>query len=153
GLSKQAIERFALLYCPEGYFSRRVLIPVCNRFGDYRTFVTRAIDATPEKKYLYPKGTMMGQLLYNLHYIRQQTVWLVEGCFDAIHCFPYAVASFGKKISEAQIRLLRLHGITRVFVFYDAESWQMTPELHQKTVDRLRSYFFTYDMRLPKDTV
>lgn len=153
GLSISDIKKFAFMYCPEGFYAERVIAPVCDRKGNYRTFVSRSINPTAAKKYLYPKGTSTSRLLYNLHFIKNTNkVWIVEGIFDAIHCFPYAVASFGKQIHDAQISLLRLHGITRVYLLWDAEAWQNTPELWERAANKLSEYFFTFPIKLPKYT-
>lgn len=151
-VSLQEMKKFALLYCPDGYFQDRIIIPVCDRKGNYRTFVSRAIESTAEKKYLFPKGSTVSRLLYNLHFVTRRSVWLTEGVFDAIHCFPYAVATFGKHISDYQMLLLRLHHIDTVYLLWDHDAWQATPELWQRAVARLRAYFFTYQVKLPADT-
>ncbi len=118
------IEQFACFYCSEGFYA-----------------------------YWNPKGAPLSQMLYNIHFLRQtHSVWLTEGVFDSIHCFPYACATFGKKISDAQITVLRLCGIQRVFLLWDAEAWQKTPDEWEKAVERLRRYFFTYPVKLPHST-
>ena len=157
-ITKEQSEFYGLLYTPEGYFGRRVLVPVCNFFGEYRTFVARAIDKDAEKKYLYPKGCKISTLLYNLHHMgmragaqRKRPVWLVEGVFDAIHCAPLAVATFGKHISDSQIRLLRRLDPTYVVLLWDWDAWHETPALSNDAVWRIGQYFDTYLVQLPKE--
>lgn len=154
GLTEEEIERFGLCYCPEGFYQRRVIIPICDRHGVYTTFTARSIDANATKKYLFPKGAHVSQLVYNLHFMHQRTsVWLHEGCFDAIHCFPYGTALFGKHISAAQITCLRLAGITTVYLLLDAEAWQKTPQEYANVVYRLRQHFLTFSIKLEHSTV
>jgi hypothetical protein len=126
--------------------------PVFDRQGNYRTFVSRAIDSHAEKKYLFPKGAAISHLLYNLHFIQGSSVWLTEGIFDAIHCYPHAVATFGKYLSAFQLMLLRLHGIDTVYLLWDAEAWQQSPDLWNRAVTQLKNYFFTYPVKLARDT-
>lgn len=153
GLSTDAMQRFALLYCPDGYFSQRVIVPICDRRGNYRSFAARAINPAVTPKYLYPKFSSTSSMLYNLHFIKQTNrVMLVEGVFDSIHLESRAVASFGKQVSQAQINQLRLHGITHVTLLWDAEAWQNTPNLWARAVRRLSEYFFTFQIKLPHST-
>lgn len=154
-LSVQAMQEFAFFYCPRGesYWQDRVIAPVCDRKGNYRMFVARAVDPLASKRYLYPKGSTTSRLLYNLHFIPPgATVWITEGIFDALHCFPHAVASFGKHLSDHQISQLRMHGVSRVVLLFDAEAWQKTPELWYRAVGKLRRHFFTYAVKLPHST-
>ena len=154
GLTEKHIHKFGLFYCREGFYARRLVIPVLDRQGAYRTFQTRTIDKTEPKKYLSAPGGKLSHLLYNLHFIgRRSYAWLVEGIFDSIHCFPYGVATFGKKISSEQINLLRLSGVTQVFLLFDAEAWQKTPKEWNKTVRALCQHFFTVEVKLSEDTV
>lgn len=153
GLSIADMKKFGMLYCEEGFYGQRIIAPICDRKGNYRTWVSRSILPSVSKKYLYPKGTATSRLLYNLHFVRQTNkVVIVEGIFDAIHFFPYAVASFGKQIYDAQISLLRLHGITTVHLMFDAEAYQETPELWEKAVKKLSQHFFTFPVKLERDT-
>lgn len=152
-LSIEDMKKFAFFYCKEGYYAERVIAPVCDRKGNYRTFVSRSIHGNASKKYLYPKGTAISNLLYNLHFIKQTSkVMIVEGIFDALHCYPLAVASFGKHISQQQISSLRMHGINTVFLLFDAEAWQETPDLWNRAIDKLSQHFFTFPIKLPDDT-
>lgn len=149
------MQKFAFLYCPRGddYWQDRIIAPVFDRKGNYRTFVSRAIDPTVPKRYLYPKGSSMGSLLYNLHFVKPgATVWITEGIFDALHCYPHAVASFGKNLSDNQILQLRMHGVSRVALLWDHEAWQQTPELWERAVQKLQKHFFTYQVKLPHST-
>lgn len=154
-LSVQAMQEFAFLYCPRGesYWQDRVIAPVFDRRGNYRMFVARAVDPLAPKRYLYPKGSTTSRLLYNLHFMRPgATVWLTEGIFDALHCFPHAVATFGKHLSDKQVFQLMLHRVSRVVLLWDAESWQETPELWDSAVSKLQKHFFTYPLKLEHST-
>jgi hypothetical protein len=154
GIDKFHCEHFGLLYCPEGYFGRRVLVPICDYFGEYKTFVARSIDKDAEKKYLFPKGCKTSTLLYNIHNIsqrdKQRPVWITEGVFDAMHCSPLAVATFGKHITDSQVRLLRKLGPSYVVLLWDWDAWHNTPELWQKAVWKLNEHFDVVQIRLPE---
>ena len=152
-LSVEDMKRFALLYCPTGFYGNRIVIPIFDRLGEYRMFTSRSILPDEKKKYITSKGGSTSRLLYNLHFIKQtNTVALVEGPFDAMHFFPYSVSLFGKEVSQAQIDLLRRCNITRVYVLLDAEAHQKTPEKYERTIKKLSKYFFTFPVRLPSNT-
>jgi hypothetical protein len=155
-IEQSQCEHFGLLYCPEGYFGRRVLFPICDYFGEYKTFVARAIDPDAEKKYLFPKGCKTSTLLYNIHNItlrgngRHRPVWITEGVFDAIHCSPLAVATFGKHITDSQVRLLRKLGPSYVVLLWDWDAWHETPELWNKVVWTIGQHLDVYGVKLPE---
>jgi hypothetical protein len=152
GLTKEQVEFSGLLYTPEGYFGRRVLVPICDSLGEYQTFVARAIDPHVDRKYLFPKGSHVSKLLYGGHFFTRyrSVIWLVEGVFDAIHCAPMALATFGKHISESQINLLRHLGPERIVLLWDWDAWAITPDLWQRAVERLREYFDVVEVKLPR---
>lgn len=152
-LSIEDMKKFAFLYCKDGFYADRVIAPIFDRKGEYRTFASRSIHGSVAKKYLYPKGTSISQLLYNLHFVKQTNkIMIVEGIFDALHCFPHAVASFGKHISDRQISSLRMHGMNTVYLVWDAEAWQETPDLWARAVQKLSEHFFTFPIKLAQDT-
>ncbi len=152
GLSFATMNKFALMYCPEGFYARRIIIPVCNRHGEYTTWVGRAIDSTVQPKYLYPRGNSISKFVYNLHRVRGTVVYLTEGVFDSIHCAPFGVAIFGKEVSDAQIIAMRVHGIRQVFLLLDAEASQKTPQLYAKVLHKLQQHFLTFSVKLECDT-
>lgn len=155
-VNAEAVERFGLLYCQSGYYEDRIIIPVVDWRCRYRTFVARAV--TPHhaltRKYLYPRGSSIGSLLYNIHYFygKKREVWLVEGIFDAIHCWPYAVCTFGKNLTKSQLMLLRASGIMEVYLLWDSDAWQNTPDKYEHVCRMLREYFIFHDVRLKHDT-
>jgi hypothetical protein len=98
---------------------------------------------------------MISKLVYGLGFplLRQQSsVYLVEGVFDVFHCWPRAVGTFGKHLSQAQVNVLRTVGVQEVYLLWDAESWQTTPDLWDHAVKKLSSYFLTVPVQLPHST-
>lgn len=78
--------------------------------------------------------------LYGEHQLeswRNQTILLVEGQLDALHCWQEgvpAVANLGKSWSDAKSKLLRKSGIRKVVVFFDPDVYETT-ESKPTTVD------------------
>lgn len=152
GISASMAERFGLRYSDSGVYwyrnaygkmdfqdySKRVIIPIYDIDGKLASFQGRDITGLAPKKYLFPpEYATTGSVLYNLHNVKdKQTLVIGEGVFDAfaiqaaldldVRFKNYgAVASFGKKLAEAQIATLRslaAAGTLRsVVIMWDAE--------------------------------
>jgi DNA primase len=82
----ETAQYFNLGYIREGYFGKRILIPIHNLGGELISFQARDITGLAEKKYLFPKGfASTGSVLYNgQNAIGKKRAVLVEGAFDAI---------------------------------------------------------------------
>lgn len=156
GLNKERSLLFGLYYCPSGFYGKRIIIPVFDSSGNYETFVARSIKGVSassgsKSKYLYPKGCKVSQCLYPLHLVgKRRSLWLVEGVFDAMHVFPYGVATFGKHLSQAQIELLRDSACEEIVLLWDWDAWHVTPTLWRQALEKLSKYFVTVAVCLPK---
>ena len=146
------IKQFGILYCQEGWYIDRIIIPVFDHRKQYKTFVSRNVGplGLHRKKYEYPKYCGISHLLFNLHFLAgKHTIWLTEGIFDALHTFPYSVATFGKHLSDTQMNLLKMHGCLRIVLMWDNDAHSVTPDLWKKAVARLKKYFFVTEVKLP----
>jgi DNA primase len=150
---RKEIERYGILFCRDGWYADRIIIPVFSHRKSYCTFVSRTINSTlpaGRKVYEFCSKSGISHLLFNLCFFRHQsTVWLTEGTFDAFHTFPYSVATFGKHISDPQINLLKLKGFTRVVLMWDWDAWATTPDLWNGVISRLKRHFFVTPVKLP----
>lgn len=117
-------------------YDNYVLIPIYDD-GKIRGFLGRyGARKVPEDKLRYNNsiGTEFAELLFGYDEIteRTSTVILVEGCFDKIavdkvlHLWDddevKCVCTFGKKISDKQIKKLMLKGVTNVILLYDFDA-------------------------------
>ena len=117
-------------------YENYVLIPVYDG-GEIRGFLGRYGDSkVPDNKLRYNNsiGTEFSELLFGYDEITDNTntVILVEGCFDKIavdkvlHLWDgeevKCVCTFGKKISDKQIKKLMLKGVTNVILLYDFDA-------------------------------
>jgi DNA primase len=155
GFTRGEAEAMGVMYCPVGFYKGRIILPVCDRHGKYATWAGRDITGTSDKKYRYPYGSSIGRYVYLLDTMKHRhTVWLVEGQFDAWHCRPYAVASFGKHISDDQIRAMKRQGITHVVLMWDSDAWtdgkDGRPSNAKRALKRLRKHFTASYVKLPK---
>lgn len=126
--------RFHIGYAPGNpVYDWRVIIPVIMG-GVLQSFVARSIyDACFRcraavcecplgwQRVLYPPGTKMSQLLFNLDAITGNHAVLVEGVFDAMRMPDHAVAAFGSHLSHVQRTLLRSRGVEGVTIMFDGD--------------------------------
>lgn len=117
-------------------YENYVLIPVYDG-GEIRGFLGRyGARKVPDNKLRYNNsiGTEFAELLFGYDEITDSTstVILVEGVFDKIavdkvlHLWDgeevKCVCTFGKKISDKQIKKLMLKGVTNVILLYDFDA-------------------------------
>lgn len=117
-------------------YDNYVLIPIYDD-GKIRGFLGRyGARKVPDGKLRYNNsiGTEFAELLFGYDEIteRTSTVILVEGCFDKIavdkvlHLWDddevKCVCTFGKKISDKQMKKLMLKGVTNVILLYDFDA-------------------------------
>lgn len=93
-------------YCTDGYFGKRIIVPVLDLDGKkWLGYAGRDITGRAELKYRYPKG--MRRNVYNRAALYRPApfVLVVEGTFDALAHWPHAVALLGKP-SDEQVEVL-----------------------------------------------
>ncbi len=110
--------------CATGRYGQRVVVPLLD--SDRETWlgwVARSWKKDAERKYLYPKG--MVRSLYNHAVLLEQSdepVYVVEGVFDALALWPYAVAVLGKP-TEQHIEAL-ISARRPVVMVLDGDAWE-----------------------------
>jgi len=121
GLTDELIRKYNIGYCLTGRYAKRLIVPVYH-FGKVVNFVARTIGIL-EPKVLTPPGNEQSQFCFNLDNIwGAKEVLVVEGVFDALVLPDKAVATFGKKISKAQVALLKTAGVETVTFCYDEDA-------------------------------
>jgi DNA primase len=134
-ITVDAIHHFGLKYCPshttindKRFFTKdRVIIPIKNIAGEMVSWQGRDITGRSRTRYLFPPMFKGAEYLYNIDGIPKHADYVIiaEGCFD---CFGWwmagaknVVATFGKKISEAQVDMLRYINPTAIFMAWDTD--------------------------------
>jgi DNA primase len=146
GMPSEMWEPYDLRYCVDHEFQinsvgknpswrRRIVVPVRDLQGNYRTAVARSIGTkgTPWSNWpdsdiadvLWPLGRV--ELGEWAPYEFGEKVVLVEGIFDAITVNHYvpgmrALCTFGKKIGRAQTSLLYDLGIDKITIAWDRDA-------------------------------
>lgn len=81
-LTKNVIKTYNLSYCDEGYYARRIIMPIRNLHGQNIYFTNRAVD-DGVKKTLHIRGMNVEKFVYGLYEAhRALKVIIVEGPFD-----------------------------------------------------------------------
>ena len=141
GVTAELIEHFGIAYCKlnmrvgERLFRTRgrVIIPIKDFEGRVVSWQGRDITGESRLKYLFPPGFKGSEYLFNASSLvpgpAADYVILCEGVFDVFGWwragFRNAVATFGKKISEAQVALLRRLRPGKIFVAWDSDAaWE-----------------------------
>lgn len=148
--------------CRHGRYAGRVIVPhFGSRVGYARGqpvpaawlgFAARSIYPEVKPKYLYPAGMNRAGALWGMHLAYTDTVWLVEGVFDALALHPFAVAAFGKNVTDEQIDLLmstREETLSLV-VCLDGDAWEEAKVLQMRF--KLRGAEHVDWCRLPPGT-
>ncbi len=132
------------------------VIMVIEEDGKCKGFVSRCclskdvIESQDLLRYKNSSGTKFNSLLFGYEEIIRgtTTVIIVEGVFDKIrldnllrtHESPVVkvVCTFGNKISDNQLKKLRITGVENLILFYDLDAI----EEMKKSVPKLKKYFF-----------
>lgn len=138
GLEDETLQKHGLGFCLSGKFRNRIIIPVLC--GGNRTFLGRLMgnpkdfswiskvsgEVVEPPKYRSPKGSNLGSFLYWIDNVRsRKPLVIVEGTLDAMRLNSLgieAVANFGKRMTDAQIALLRKKKPTSITFLYDGSA-------------------------------
>ena len=121
-LDEALLTRYRIGYCAHGYYGGRLIVPVYH-FGRLVNYIARAISKKADKKVLTPPGNEQYDYLFNLDNIwGAREIIVVEGVYDALAIPEMAVASFGKKVTGKQVRLMQQSGVKKVTFCFDEDA-------------------------------
>lgn len=139
GVSDSQAKEAGAYYCNVYPYEDRIVFPIALD-GIPVSFQARAISDSAPLRYRAPLDSDMGMCLYNYDGIKKGEVILVEGIFDALRLMRdelNVVATFGKKVSEYQVQLLKRKGVSSVCLMYDADA----AVAYESIAVKLNSYF------------
>lgn len=137
GLSEEQIKGYEFIEISS--ISNRVCIPLIFN-NELIAFQCRSYTHE-EPKYLFqPKQVKIKETLFQYDTARfYNTVYLVEGIFDAISIGFNSMAIYGHYLSKTQLELLIKSNISNIIVLLDRD----TEEDSQKIANKLSTYFNT----------
>lgn len=124
GLDQEHLLAAGVGACLRGEHAGRVVVPVLGEDRTWLWWVGRVWTKHAERTYRYPAGDRTG-VIYNHAALLEETdqpVLVVEGVFDALWLWPWAVAVLGKH-NEAQLAALAAARRPVVAVL-DGDAWR-----------------------------
>lgn len=145
-ITVEAMKHFRLKFCPSNtmigdkvfYTKNRIIMPIRDISGKLVSWQGRDITGRSGIRYLFPPQFKGSELLYNAHAIptRPSYLILVEGVFDAFGWWmagaTNVIASFGKKISDYQVDMMRCIDPEVLFVAWDSDAIDKKYEFVEK---------------------
>jgi len=125
-ITMEDVRFFGLGWCNSGPYQGRLIFPVWDG-PNLVYYQGRAMWANPKLKALNPPAipgaAVSSELLMNLDLAaRYPRVAIVEGPTDLVRTGPDAVATFGKRITAAQIARLMRAGVQRIDLMWDSDA-------------------------------
>lgn len=133
---------------PKRSYDLRLIIPVIFE-GQVRTWQGRDLTGRAENRYVFPAGDCSGSLLYDFDRVRtKKTAVLAEGVFAKWALERFVVqngladigvtATFGKKLSVEQERLLIESDVETLIFAWDADAIPQINKIADRLVGRKR---------------
>lgn len=99
-ISREIINKYRLGFCITGKYSKRIIIPSYDKYGEINYFVARNYDNDKKKKpYDNPKSDK-DKIIFNEGYINwDSTIYLMEGAFEMLSFPVNPIIMLGKTIS------------------------------------------------------
>jgi DNA primase len=142
-VSDDIIKKFDISYTRSGFHKNRIVFPI-TKDNEVWTFQSRQVYEDKKPKYMAPKNSPLGQLLYGYDQMYDSDkVVVVEGIFDHLNLYRdhvNVVASFGKKISQQQIEMLHCRNIQKVILMYDSDALKKIESLWYELGHQFKTY-------------
>ena len=100
-INRDLLLKYKIGFCIDGKYTKRIVIPSYDKFGNLNYFITRTYDESiKKKKYDNPKANK-DSIIFNEGFINWDfTVYLVEGAFDMLSMPNNTIPMLGKTISN-----------------------------------------------------
>ena len=123
GISAETFRKVEAFYTvPEGYYGKRIIFPIKDIDGKLVSFEAVSTNKKIQPKILRPRGTDTTELFGFENFIKSDTVFIVEGIFNAlsfIECDYESVFNFGVASIKPKIKKLMLRGVRNIIVAAD----------------------------------
>ena len=136
-----------------GNIGRRVLFPVYGGDHELVSWLSRAIDDR-FPKYLNAPETEMARTVWPYSPTSKKRIVLVEGLIDSLavrRLGHAAYATFGKKLSTDQIKLLKGWDVQEIVLFYDVDAKRDMRNISEQLKIHFTKVFVPDFRNWPKD--
>lgn len=128
GIDTLMAKQFQIGFCSHGMMKNRIAIPIHDEQGNLVAYCGRAVDRNTLPKYLFPKGFVKSNYLFNFFRTTSRLFSnhciIVEGFFDVFFLKKLgynAVALMGCRIYPKQLELLKTTGEYQYFLMLDGD--------------------------------
>lgn len=158
GITMNDVRLFGLLWCPAGRYRNRIVFPVWEKgrllywqaramWEKHDQFVGKFIKALNPPT--TPGAVVSSEVLMNLDTAAKfPRVAVVEGPMDVIRTGPDAVCTFGKAISNAQVKRLLDAGVKGLDLMWDGPTPEEPDGAHPEMVQVTPWLSTFFDVRL-----
>lgn len=100
-----------------------ISIPVHDEYGEFKFYQERLLTPIGKKKYHFPHGAKVSELLFGIHRAwNRDVVCLVEGVMDAMAIGDAGVCIFGKELHPFQLEILRKSSVKKILIWLDPDA-------------------------------
>jgi len=133
GLTRNDFYQWRLGTCLNGKFSRRVIMPSFDTYGDLNYFTARSIDSNGSKKYINSKVKRKDVIFNEINIRWNEPLTLVEGPFDLVKCNWNATAMLGSYLDESYLLFKKIvQNNTDVILAMDSDAEDKRIKLAKK---------------------
>lgn len=146
GISDEDVRFYKMGFCFAGRYAKRIIIPIIEN-GKWYGFVGRISRDRREgedpkefkkKKFRNTKDAPFANLLFNIEEAsKHNEVVITESVLDSVSVGRDGTCTFGKKISDYQIRKLLDYNVRSILLLWDSDA----REDMVKTIPKLRFFF------------
>lgn len=136
GIDENIWSNFNVTFCQKNleldgnvfYTKNRIIIPIINKSGTLASWQGRDVTGKSRIRYLSSPRFKGSEELFNVHSIPANPKYLIisEGVFDVFgwwkHGFRNVIGTFGKKISDAQVDIIRAMNPACLFMAWDTDA-------------------------------
>lgn len=165
GLSDQDFAKYDVRYCitpGESNWNQRAIFPIYDIQGRCRSAVGRTISLKNSRRWVNWTNSDLSSLLWPVGYFDKKNRWrlikfpphvvITEGVFDCLAVLKLskyqAVCTMGKRISNAQIDLLRKLGVRSVTLAWDKDARKSILRLSRVLGSRFSVSFFPFKSQI-----
>ena len=139
-LDVEEIARYGLLYCAEGEYAERIIIPSYDKDGILNYFTARSFTGS---NYKYKNPRVSKDVIgFELFVNWSEPIVLCEGPFDAMSIKRNAIPLFGKTIPKELLKKIYKENVKEIYIVLDEDAREDSIKIVDKLMkDGIKAYF------------